>query len=411
MAKHPSLIQKYQIIVREWMPHLSTNEFAVLIQLVDRTIGWGKTRATFSLNRVLEGDKAYGGIKMSRRGLFYALSSLEEKGMIARHKHPQGKQIRMYSVNMGWTPAMPIVPKRLQYGPKTSAGDAPDQCNSCTGPVHEVHTRERSLGEGSQENEEQVAARPADDTATAVNPDDLIRKAKADLRTLRRQPPRKLTTLPQKIDAAQREWRAAIEENHPTGGCLAWNQREVAMVKAKLRGWNDRRIEFHKFIGWCAANWSLVRRKQLAWMTKSKPPKTPEIGFLVSFITHFHEAWADRDLGNWMHEDQTRDYDKLRAKGLSHDEAVHRLAKDDAIAETRDENRKAKQDIAIRRGMLKRQEERLKNKTSAAPHPRSEAARASKRPAAKPVKRLTGQELQDFEFDDTPLDPNWEPLN
>lgn len=407
-----TVVSAMQRIVREWMPYLSANEFAVLIQLVDRTIGWRKTRATFSLNRVLDGDKAYGGISamVSRRSLFRALASLEEKGMIARHKHPEGKQIRVYSVNMGWSPMSLNLPKRLRAAAQTSANVAPDQCHSGTGPVPEWHTREGIGGEGSQENVED-AGRPADDTAIA-GPEEVIRAAKADVVARRRQPPRKLTTLVQIADASQREWRHALEESHPTGEFSGWSVREIAQIKAKAKRWTGRKIAFHEFIGWCARNWAGVCRVQLKWMTKSPPPKVPSIGFLLSFIEHFEEAWASKALDDWMHEDQRTAYERFVAKGLSHEEALHEMAKSEAIDATRDEVRKAKQEIKIERGVLRREKEALRGQHGNAPiHPRSRLAemerRAARGPLPEPIKITSEEDLAKIDLTQLAPLPEW----
>jgi len=403
----------WQKIVRHWSSHLSAHEFVVLMNLVDRTIGWQKTQATFSLNRVLEGDRLYDGIQhmVSRRSLFYALASLEKKGMIARHKHPEGKQIRLYSVNTGWTPPCSDFPTT----PKAGATVAPDQCKPCTAPVQEMHTREGNQGKGNLENEEDAGHRPSDDDTAPIKTEDVIREAMADVSARRRQPAdRKLTTLPQKADAAQREWRAAIEETQPTGGMLAWSQREIAMVKAKVKGWTDRRVEFHVFVGWCARNWQLVIRKQLGWMTQKAPPKTPTIGFLISFMEHFREAFADKDLENWMTEDERRKYDRLLMQGRSHGEALLEIAKDDTAIAMRDEIKREKQDIAIKRGMLKRQEARIEVRQRTAPtvDPRSPAAVRARREALgiTPLRRLSDAELSAVDLGAlTALDPSWEP--
>lgn len=409
-SKEDTALRVYQRCIRVWSADLTPFEFMVAMQIIDRTLGWRKTRMSASVPRMMDGDKVYSGMKIGKTAFFAALSSLEKKGVIARHPHPEGKQIRVYSVNPGWTPAMLNMPKRLKNGAQTSSPDEPDQFAKRTGPVREANTREYSQGEHSQENVDDGG--PVPGTPTNRSADEIVRGAMADARSLRRAPTRKLTTLPAKADAAQRAWRAGIEEAFPTGGMTAWSQREVAMVKSKIRGWNDRRTEFHDFIGWCALNWALVCRKQLGWMTKRKPPTTPDIGFLLSFIDQFQEAFADKDLGKWMNEDQTSQYDRLRAKGRSHDEAVHELARQDAIAATRDEVRKERQDITVRKNSLKRREQRVeaRERAGARPvHPRSAAARKTQIDAA-PRKRLTEEELGEIDLRSLPtLDPDWEP--
>ena len=405
MTELQTSLQAYQHCIRVWSAELTPYEFMVAMQIIDRTLGWRKTRMAASVPRMMSGDTLYAGMKIGRSAFFTALASLEKKGVIARHPHPEGKQIRVYSVNPGWAPAIPRQPKNR---PKTSPADGLYQSGKRTGPVREADTREYSLGEGNQENVDDTVSVPE---TLAIDPSKDIRNAQIDARPRCAAPSRKLTTLSAKADAAQRAWRAGIEEAFPTGGMVSWSQREIATVKSKIKGWNDRRTEFHHFVGWCALNWSVVIRKQFSWMTRKKPPQTPTIAFLLSFIDQFQEAFADKDLAKWMNEDQTSRYDRLRAKGRSHDEAVHALARQDAVEATRDEVRKEKQDIKIKRGMLKRREDRINRRegTDPAPHPRSVNA-LKQRSSLPPRKRLSEEELERLDLTKLPpLDPNWEP--
>ncbi|MBT2132709.1 hypothetical protein KK137_00045 [Croceibacterium sp. LX-88] len=411
VKKPPTALTATQTIIREWMPHLSASEFVVVMVLLDRTLGWQKTRATFSLDRVLNGDKIYSGMSntVSRRSLFRALARLELKGMIARHHHPEGKQIKVSSVNLGWSSAMLNVPERL----KTGAAVTLDQCQAGTGAVPQWHTRESNPGEGSLENENY--AEPA--SQRTIDPSELIREAREEVSARRKpRPAAKIMKLKDRVDAAQAQWRAAISEVHPTGAVLTWNVREVHMVKNKAKGWlHTDRITFPDFIGWCARSWASVCRTQLSWMTKSSPPKTPNIGFLVSFIDHFADAWAGGDLDAWMNEDQRTVYDKLVASGHSHDEALHEMSKREAVSIMRDENRKVTTDAnqKLREADLKvKRAERLENMPI---HPRSPLAqRIRQGDAVNPPPRTrirTEEDLKAIDWGNMPvLDPNWEPL-
>lgn len=114
-------LQQYQHVIRNWDRHLDPYEFKVIMQILDRTIGWKKNKATFRPSRMLEGDTKYGGFgrTISRSKLMKVLSSLEERGMIARRWDPQRPGLKSYSVNLKWEP---------QAGDqRSSTGDATNQ--------------------------------------------------------------------------------------------------------------------------------------------------------------------------------------------------------------------------------------------------------------------------------------------
>jgi len=403
-------LQIYQRAIRSWASVLTTIEFEVVMHLIDRTLGWQKTRVTMSLTKVLDGDSVYGGISkaVSRPSLFRALKSLEEKGVIARHPHPNGKQIKVYSVNVGWSPAMLNLPKRL----KTGVTGRLDQCHTETEPVSHGDTGERILEKEEGEKEDYTVP----SVQSVINsPQDFVRGIMEDRRATRAARPALSApkTLKDAVGAAQGQWRAAVEEVHPTRVLTGWSQREVAQVKAKAKGWlHSERVTFPEFVGWCARNWANVCRTQLKWMTKSPPPTTPSIGFLISFIDQFLDCWASGDLDRWMNEAQRTQYERLVAKGRTHDEAVLEMAKSDAVSVMRDENRKTREEAA-RNLRIAEVKERTAERLAIMPiHPKSRAAQDMRKSVNPPArKRITSdQDLVKHDFTSGPLlDPNWEP--
>lgn len=94
-------LQAYQLVNRNFMPFLEAYEAAVLIQILDRTIGWRKWKAIFSAQRLYEGDTVYGGLErtMHRSKMMSALKRLEDRGIVKREVVAGGMVAKAYSIN------------------------------------------------------------------------------------------------------------------------------------------------------------------------------------------------------------------------------------------------------------------------------------------------------------------------
>lgn len=106
---HPLLwaLQTYQKIIRTWVHDLTLIEFAVLMQIVDRTVGWKKVNRTIGVPEILNGGRLYSGIghAVKRASVMNALRSLESKGIIERRPSRTHNQYRDYLVNLDWQPS------------------------------------------------------------------------------------------------------------------------------------------------------------------------------------------------------------------------------------------------------------------------------------------------------------------
>lgn len=98
-------LQQYQKVIRHWIHDLTAIEFTVLMQILDRTVGWQKTRYRITLSNLLQGGPHYDGVEnaVKRASLMKALRSLEAKGMISREARPYDVS-KDYVINLDWAP-------------------------------------------------------------------------------------------------------------------------------------------------------------------------------------------------------------------------------------------------------------------------------------------------------------------
>ncbi|WP_430427885.1 hypothetical protein [Parasphingorhabdus sp.] len=97
-------LEIYQMIIRKWAQHLTTQEIAILMQIVDQTVGWGKLSERIYSDKLLNGGNLYGGQSgISRSYLFKVLKSLESKGMISRNVRRRASERATFTVNVKWT--------------------------------------------------------------------------------------------------------------------------------------------------------------------------------------------------------------------------------------------------------------------------------------------------------------------
>lgn len=97
-------LQQYQKVIRRWVSVLSVIEFAVLMQILDRTVGWQKTRRTVSMRDLLEGGRTYRGIghAVKRASVMKAVGRLEVLGIVTREPSRYHNRMREYVINLAW---------------------------------------------------------------------------------------------------------------------------------------------------------------------------------------------------------------------------------------------------------------------------------------------------------------------
>ena len=101
-------LQQYQKVIRKWAGALTLIEFAVLVQILDRTVGWQKTRRTITIGGILNGGRLYVGIgqAVKRSSVLKALRSLENKGIIIRRPDRRNPAYKEYEIILDWEPPL-----------------------------------------------------------------------------------------------------------------------------------------------------------------------------------------------------------------------------------------------------------------------------------------------------------------
>lgn len=226
-AFYGSALEAHQKIIRQWAGHLSIYELVLALTISDRTIGWRKAKAMFGTVKMREGDGVYSGLPMGRTAMFEALASLEEKGII--HRHPvKGRDIRSYSVNIGWSPDKQSLPKRPQNQSATRTTPSATR----TTPVRQTDAGESNHGEGNREK----VINTVPSVRSTIDPTILVRKETKTFRAARagkvsaQAGSKSSASVGQTVGASQEAWRAAMAEAFPTGALLAWSQRDVGIV-------------------------------------------------------------------------------------------------------------------------------------------------------------------------------------
>lgn len=97
-------LQQYQKVIRRWVGVLTVIEFAVLMQILDRTVGWQTTRRTISIRDLMDGGRLYRGIghAVKRASILKAVKRLEELGIVARQESTLHHRMRQYVIKLDW---------------------------------------------------------------------------------------------------------------------------------------------------------------------------------------------------------------------------------------------------------------------------------------------------------------------
>lgn len=380
-------LEIYQRVIRELASTLDSFELSVLLQIVDRTAGWGKNQISISIRRLHEGDSLYSGCNMSRRKLLYALASLEEKGYILRSPCPDEKTRVRITLRLDREGQMIAIPKRLQgkidqpQDPLAEpdeaeiAHDVHQPVHEVREPVHEVHPityRETDNGTGNPA----VAARPAPRFDPAK-----IREAEAKVfRREKIEPPKSAYHF-------ETIWATAHRKAFRQVPHRPWSVAEKAQFKRAGAGWSqDNKIGFDELIEWSVSNWPAIMAKQFRWMKQTPPPKTPAAMFFIRFLSQFAECWAEDLLGKWLERSERTDLERLVAQGKTHSEALVEIASRKAAAQMRDEMRRREMMALSYLRRAERAEQRAQALADysgkAPPHPRSPAA------TGKPVQQV-----------------------
>jgi len=327
-------LEIYQRLNREWAGHFTPVELAVLSQIMDRTIGWGKIEAHFTISALGNGDSIYGGLKMHRATVFRSLATLEERGMIHRRADPAKPDKIYFRINLDWVSCDAV-----------HCSDTPSR--SATPPVADHDCARRKVrpyiqvSDTDNQDTDNHCAAPAD--REPLNPAKIIpeRSEKAvSSRTkakLTRQEPPTGSSLAAEVEAA---WRDALRETFPDAVEPVWTGREKAQAKRLAKGWaHHRQIAFIDFTDWAIRHWTAIMRKQFKWMTKAPPPAVPAFSFYVAMIDQFAECWGEGKLEKWASAKERTEIERRMSRGMTFEQATADYAKQHAMGKLRDEMR------------------------------------------------------------------------
>lgn len=109
-------LQQYQKVIREWDRYLDVYEFKVVMQILDRTVGWKKEAAVFRNAVIQNGDRKYSGLgrSMHRSKLLKTLRSLEERGILRRVASEMYPGLKQYSLDLDWEPTFKPVSEQIK---------------------------------------------------------------------------------------------------------------------------------------------------------------------------------------------------------------------------------------------------------------------------------------------------------
>lgn len=314
-------VETYQRGFREWGGHLTGNELAITELLIDRTVGWGRREAYFTIRALIDGDNVYSGLRISRRTAFRVLNSLEDKGIIRRRKDPNVPDRVHFTVNLEWKPDEVNVQERLQarcQGVTTRCHSDITQCQDgtlCTGTQLQVSTTGSLPG----------AAAPVSLAAARRVREDRAINAGTDLARLDDDAQSPQTA----VDAVDAAWRLALIETFPGTAYRTWGVREKGQIKIILKNWRGD-CTLPEFVEWAVRNWTPLIAKHFKWMKDPKPPLAPALAFLVAFIDRFADARAEGVLTQWQKADERTHIERLMARGQTWQQATTQIAEEKA---------------------------------------------------------------------------------
>lgn len=377
----------YQWVWRELGKIIDPFEQVILLQLIDRTIGWGNREAYFTARQVLKGDATYAGIKVGRTKFYEALARLEAMDLVRRRHDPHVPDRVHYTVNVCWTPEVAGLPTPVQPGASVVADPArqPDT------PVRDADNPVRQPDTIASINKPilQASIIPGATAPVSFSRNEKVREKKKKGATGRRAgaqaSPQGSQAFAEAVEAA---WRQALIATFPGTAYRTWGVREKAQINRVLRSWRGD-FTFPDFVTWAVTNWTAIMRKQFKWMTRETPPAVPVLSFLIAFLTQFADCRAEGVLEDWLSADDRTQLERMMGRGQTYDQAMAEIARQKAIAglrkETAEERRLARVD-RMQAEHAKAQAVALANLNGSMPiHPDSREAKRLRAEAAAKV--------------------------
>ena len=370
-----SLLEKksaYDLLYREWLPHLTHPEIILLGWLISNIVSRGRVVGIYSLKQLVNGvPKKDGGqwttgATLCRRTLQKTIRSLADKGFIAHEQTTRGMK---FEVNLSWgTPHVaeiinlkdrkqkkrPLfmrvqeeVQELRQKGctPCTQGGAA-DATGGCSG----YHPSIENYPEGTN-NRERFPAAPE------TKPDLGLEKntKRAEKEGTKRRAKKKLKRR-ETVFGLEESWRDGCHAGFENTDAPIWIKKEYGMVKSIFKKYEPgSKLEF---IEWSACNWLQIVRVKFSWMKKSKAPQIPDIGFFCKFHRDFYTAYStrSRDLYLGAAEGAERRIKEKMLNGLSREAATFEAAKDEALALDREDRQ---EDLELARSLYSSAEQAL----------------------------------------------------
>lgn len=386
---------------REWRPALSDRDMVILLFVLDHTVCWGRTTYRFTYRGFEEGTPISAGTGKGRTQVTEALRSLEAAGAIVID--PNKRDGLLITFNLKWNPMLPS--KRAAAclnSPENRQAECREPGSRGVGnptPLLEEHLEDQvsrsfrtadaaepmpsgktlSIPEPSSKKlEVRVRTRPIrpepENSSPAPVREKIVMTEQGELFTAGKTLVSAASSIPerQRHSAAQAKlnarrsmtnpaalfatWSEAWAEAYhdvPGARCLPWGKREAGMVKNTLAiKWTGKAEELHDFLDWAVTNWSQIMVDQFGWMSREPAPAVPSIKFIASFRDNFVRAFVKRAIDKALaglsgHERSIRE--GMLKEGLTHEQAMFRLAERRARHDLRAEIEKGKAEVSHQR--------------------------------------------------------------
>jgi hypothetical protein len=340
-----------------------------MLYILDRSVDWGKPTFKASHGNVINGAPGYAGVGMGRSAYLSVLSSLEKKGAIIRKPLAKCTEI---GINFKWNPEdktmLLPVPKRKQSGKQ----DASPVRKTGLYPSGKPDTEERELKKESTLTGSPSAHRggfenslSGKDKKPEILPDENcnpLQRGKEATDTIRD----RLTTMQssmtrktvvaaevsktkKKPNAAdmERVFVLAMKETFPDINHVRWGKVQKAKVKRAMAAYSfDNTITLPALIDWGVRNWKPLLSGPFSFMTNACD--VPSINYLLSEgVTRLlASAYASKSLKALANDFEVDELTRLKARGMTEEEALAHIGEARAARRMREENEKIKRDAA-----------------------------------------------------------------
>lgn len=314
----------FKVLFRTWRPHLSPNQFLVVLFIFDRTAAWGKEWEVILNRQFLKGvtgkdGKEYAsGLRISAPPLIAAIRHLHEIGAIFIRPT---KRFKAYSLNYEWNPENMSLktPKRLQ-GLQLKAENEGKETLPVEGKETLSHKNRKEKCYAKAMGYSTSIPASVSESVNELSP--LIAKAKEKSAASRQRKIAKWTVasaLPLWLDTHRSEASDVIPLATTKTDGIILHRYGARWLKAS----KGRSVEgFTDFLSWSIRRWPLLRAEVFGWM-KTASPAVPSIKFFVRFSDAFETAFAESAKFDAMSGMSAKDREvaRLISKGMDKDVA------------------------------------------------------------------------------------------